>query len=121
MSEKLTSIQLDKNLSIKKLDPENEKDIWLAKELDRDKLIYGENGYLWSIQRLLNDSRYLFRLSLISSFTSSQNSSRICKSLQISSISISNGPPIGDPLNPDFSNKLTELFLHRAKRSLNNV
>lgn len=54
-------ILLDNELSIKKLDPANEKDVWLAKELDKDKLICGKDGYLWSIEKSFKNTSYLLR------------------------------------------------------------
>lgn len=50
-------IQLDNELSIKKLDPNNEKDVWLARELDNDPLIVGGNGYLWSIEETMKRAK----------------------------------------------------------------
>lgn len=46
-------IDLDKNLSIKLLDSNNSKDIWLADTLDRDETIVGEKGFLFSIKYVL--------------------------------------------------------------------
>lgn len=62
---KMKTIILDNDLSIKKLDQNNKSDIWLANELDKDELICGKNGYLWSIKdtlkkanNILNDEIY---------------------------------------------------------------
>jgi RimJ/RimL family protein N-acetyltransferase len=60
-------MQLSKDISIKKLDPYDTKDIWLAEELDKDELVCGPNGYLWSIKNLFNDTRYLARNDIYNS------------------------------------------------------
>ena len=52
-------IVIDNNLSLKKLDPSNLKDIWLAKTLDQDEVIAGKNGFLYSIERVLQGKYYL--------------------------------------------------------------
>ena len=46
-------IDLDKNLSLKPLDPNNQKDIWLANTLDSDETVNGEDGFLYSIHNIL--------------------------------------------------------------------
>lgn len=63
----MESIPLTEDLSIKKLDPKDSKDVWLAKELDKDELIAGKNGYLWSIENELRDQRHLFREDIYNS------------------------------------------------------
>lgn len=52
-------IWLDDSLNIKKLDPNDSKDVWLATELDKDKLICGEDGYLYPICNIFKNVRYL--------------------------------------------------------------
>ena len=39
-------IHLTNNLSIKKIEPNNKKDWWMIHELEKDPLVYGNNGYL---------------------------------------------------------------------------
>lgn len=53
-------IPLTDDLSMKKLDPTDDKDLWLASKLDEDEFIAGKNGYLWSICNLLQNTRYLY-------------------------------------------------------------
>lgn len=60
-------IWLDDNLNIKKLDPNDPKDVYLANQLDKDPLISGINGYLYPIDVTFNDIRYLFRDGLYQS------------------------------------------------------
>lgn len=58
----MLEVLLDNNLKIKKLDPRNQKDIWLAQELDKDETVYGEitkKGYLWSIKNELKSVSFL--------------------------------------------------------------
>ena len=57
-------IVIDNNLSLKKLDPSNLKDIWLAKTLDQDEVIAGKNGFLYSIERVLQGKYYLTKKDL---------------------------------------------------------
>lgn len=40
-------IDLDNNLSIKRLNINNDKDIWLINTLDNDKDIAGKDGFLY--------------------------------------------------------------------------
>ena len=51
-------ILLEDNLYLKKLDSTNSSDIWLAEELDKDSLMVGDKGYLYSIKEALGKSRY---------------------------------------------------------------
>lgn len=62
---KMRFIKLIDELSIKKMDIENEKDRWLAQELDQDPMIVGEYGYLYPIERLFYDKRFIDREYLI--------------------------------------------------------
>lgn len=48
------NIELKEKLSIKELDAENQKDIWLARKLDEDKDVI---KYLWSVEKELNRMR----------------------------------------------------------------
>lgn len=50
-------INLVDNLSIKKLEISNELDMQLAKTLDKDELITGREGYLWSIEQSIRLQR----------------------------------------------------------------
>ena len=43
-------INLNNNLSIKKLDINDNKDIWLINTLDQDEKVAGKNGFLYSIK-----------------------------------------------------------------------
>lgn len=60
-------IWLDDSLNIKKLDPNDSKDVWLVSELDKDELISGENGYLWPMGNIFNDVKYLSRNDIYAS------------------------------------------------------
>ena len=50
-------IPLDNELSIKKLEPNNQKDVWIARQLDKDSLIAGADGYLWHIEELMKRAK----------------------------------------------------------------
>ena len=52
-------IDLDKNLSIKKLDINNDKDIWLINTLDNDKDVAGKDGFLYSIKERIPKNYHL--------------------------------------------------------------
>lgn len=50
----MNRVNLMNDLYIDKMDVTNEDHFWLARELDKDESICGENGYLWSIEKSLN-------------------------------------------------------------------
>ena len=52
-------INLTNNLYMEKMNGLNESHLELAKELDKDECICGENGYLWSIEKNLSCSLYV--------------------------------------------------------------
>ena len=56
-------ITLTDEFSIKKIEPNNEKDLWMIEQLENDSLVCGPNGYLWHISCLLQDDNlsYLLR------------------------------------------------------------
>jgi len=53
-------IHLTNNLSIKKIEPNNKKDWWMIHELEKDPLVYGNNGYLWCLSSTVKDSKYRY-------------------------------------------------------------
>lgn len=53
-------ISFDHNLSIKKIEPNNEKDWWMIHELEQDPLVYGKNGYLWYLSSAIKDTNYRY-------------------------------------------------------------
>lgn len=55
----MLDIPLIDGLHIKKLDAMDQKDIWLANELDKDEMISGEDGYLYPINSIFKDRHYL--------------------------------------------------------------
>ncbi len=57
-------IDLDKNLSIKRLDINDDKDIWLINTLDNDKDVAGKNGFLYSIKEKLPKNYHLNKENL---------------------------------------------------------
>lgn len=59
----MDKIKISNGLSIKKLEPDNEKDLSLLEELNKDEMVTGENGYLYSLHPNLvfRDLRYLYR------------------------------------------------------------
>ncbi len=57
-------IDLDKNLSIKKLDINNDKDIWLINTLDNDKDVAGKDGFLYSIKEKTLKNYHLYTNNL---------------------------------------------------------
>lgn len=56
----MNTIQFCNNLSIKKIEPDNEKDWWMIHELEKDPLVYGKNGYLWYLSSSIQDSKYRY-------------------------------------------------------------
>jgi len=60
----MIDIPLIDGLHLEKLDVLNHEHIWLAKELDNDKLINGRSGYLYPIELLFTDKRYSDRMYL---------------------------------------------------------
>ena len=52
-------IDVNQNLSLKKLDKHNNKDIWLAETLDNDQKVFGSEGFLYSIKNILIQPYYL--------------------------------------------------------------
>ncbi len=60
------TINLTDELYMKKMDVSNPTDLWLARELDKDELIYGEHGYLHSIESLFKSKQYINREYLTS-------------------------------------------------------
>lgn len=57
-------INLNNNLSIKRLDINDNKDIWLINTLDQDEKVAGKNGFLYSIKEKIQKDYQLNRNSL---------------------------------------------------------
>ena len=57
-------IDLDNKLSIKKLDINDAKDIWLINILENDKDIAGKDGFLYSIKEILSKNYHLNKENL---------------------------------------------------------
>lgn len=57
----MVDIALTDGLHLKKLDLLDEQHVWLAKELDKDEQIFGEFGYLYSVEKLFYEKRYADR------------------------------------------------------------
>lgn len=55
----MSGIYLTDNLSIEKLNLQEEKDLKLVKQLEKDELICGEKGYLWTMGYYHNGNDYL--------------------------------------------------------------
>lgn len=58
---------LSNGLSIKKIEMDNKKDLWLVQQLEKDPLVCGENGYLFPISPLLDNPSYLLSEELYGS------------------------------------------------------
>lgn len=56
----MNTIYFDNELSIKKIEPNNEKDWWMIHELEQDPLVYGKYGYLWYLTSTIEDSKYRY-------------------------------------------------------------
>lgn len=54
-------INLTNELSIKKIEPYNGKDLWLIEQLNRDALVGQPGGYLSSLVYIFKDTNYLYR------------------------------------------------------------
>lgn len=54
----MIDISLTDGLHLQKLDALNHEHVWLAKELDNDKLVSGRTGYLYPVELLFTDKRY---------------------------------------------------------------
>lgn len=57
-------IVVGETLSIKKLEPDNVKDCWIMRELDKDVSIGGDDGYLWPLNEIFDNIHYLATPSL---------------------------------------------------------
>ena len=63
----MKKVDFTRNLSIKKLNPNNPLDTGLIEALEQDELINGKNGYLWALSNNLKDVSYLRHNSLLNS------------------------------------------------------
>ena len=63
----MQKILLTENLSIKKLNPNNPLDMLLIEELDQDRTVCGEYGYLWQYPYPFNSTKHLNHQNLLDS------------------------------------------------------
>lgn len=56
----MNTIYFDHDLSIKKIEPNHEKDWWMIHELEQDPQVYGKYGYLWYLSSVIEDSKYRY-------------------------------------------------------------
>lgn len=63
----MKKINLTENLSIKKLNPNNPLDTGLIEELEEDKGIFGERGYLGPLNGEIKRKSHLYREELYDS------------------------------------------------------
>lgn len=53
-------LNLNYDLSIKKIEPNNESDLWLIHSLEKDPLVTGDDGYLWYSEFPVRDPKYQY-------------------------------------------------------------
>ena len=63
----MQKILLTENLSIKKLNPNNPLDMLLIEELNQDRTVCGEYGYLWQYPYPFNSTKHLNHQNLLDS------------------------------------------------------